>query len=505
MARRTLEHPGSSEKSPVEARGLSAPPGARHPETASHTRRGPETYVIYRVRRPPRAFLAGALSVLLPGVGQLYAGRVRRGLVMLAVATGILVAVVLLWLQGPVFLLRLLVRPDFLLALLFAIGCVFAFHALCIVDAYRLARRERIAAGLGRGRIVGRIAAVVVLLGLTAVPYAVAAYYDFREYDLLSGVFAEAEPERPEPVGGDEQPEQPSYWKSRGRVNFLLLGGDAGYDRYGRRTDTMMVLSLNTRTGRSALFGLPRNLIDVPLPPSARTELELFPEILNALWQYAEGNQTLYPGAKSPGATALKETIGYLLGLRIDYYALVDLRGFAEVIDALGGVTVNVQARVYDPGVSSPFEGEPRIRVDLEPGRHRMDGRLALAYVRTRWATSDYDRMKRQRCVIAALVEEASVPKLLRGFPRIASTIKKYVQTDLPLRALPDLIELLPGLKRQGIVAVGFAPPRFADGWRDGYPVPDVALIRRTVGEALQAKPPIGQETGLDALRQSCA
>jgi LCP family protein required for cell wall assembly len=267
----------------------------------------------------------------------------------------------------------------------------------------------------------------------------------------------------------------------------------------------MIVVSLNPKTEKGAIFSVPRNLIDVPLPETARTSLETFPDILNALWGYAESHPEMFPGSKTPGATALKETIGSLLGLEIDYYAAVDLRGFVEMVDALGGVTVNVQSRIYDAGVSPPYEGEPWIVVDLQPGRVHMDGHLALGYVRTRWATSDYDRMHRQRCLMGALTQQASVPKLLRGFPKIASAIKKFVQTDVPLKALPDLIELLGELDRKGMIGVSFVPPRFNASWRNGDPVPDVELIRRTVNEALRRSPALSAETGIETLEGSCA
>jgi LCP family protein required for cell wall assembly len=287
-------------------------------------------------------------------------------------------------------------------------------------------------------------------------------------------------------------------------VTFLLVGGDAGPYRYGVRTDTMIVVSVSTRTGRAALFGIPRNLTGVPFPPSAHTELETYPEILNSLWGYAEANPELFPGAAMPGPTALKETIGSLLGLEIDYVAAVDLRGFVELVDALGGVTVDVRRSVYDAGVSPPVEGEPLIEIDLEPGRHTLDGRQALAYVRTRWASSDYDRMHRQRCVMGALAQQASVGRLLRAFPTLASTVKRFVLTDVPLERLPDLVELLAGLDSKQMVGVSFVPPTFAATWENGAPTPDVELIRATVAQAIARAPRLDPELGLQTVRTDC-
>ncbi|MCC6221963.1 MAG: LCP family protein [Thermoleophilia bacterium] len=461
---------------------------------------------------------------------------------MLALAVLIGAALAGMWLRDSLWVLGMLVRPNVLVGLLVAVFVVFVLHLHCVVDAYRLARRRRVRVGRSRGHASARALAISTLACALAVPYATAAYYDFRSYDLLVSVFADEEPvdyepppqepaaapaETGEPAQGSETeprdeggsaapgsetkpahqvdpPERGAYWKERGRVNLLLLGGDAGYDRSGIRTDTMIVVSLNARDGTGAIFGVPRNLMRVPLPPSARTELETFPDILNALWQYATWHPELFPGAKNPGATAIKETIGNLLGLEIDYYALVDLRGFVEMIDAVGGVTVNVRSHVYDAGVSTPFPGEEWILVDLEPGEHHLDGRLALGYVRTRWATSDYDRMSRQRCLVGALADQATPAKLLRRFPKLASTIKEYMQTDVPLKALPDLIELLPELRTERFVVVSFVPPAFTATWENGTPVPDVELIRRTVKEALRAKPKLGEETGLATLKGAC-
>jgi LCP family protein required for cell wall assembly len=203
----------------------------------------------------------------------------------------------------------------------------------------------------------------------------------------------------------------------------------------------------------------------------------------------------MYPGAEEPGATALKETIGSLLGLDIDYYAAVDLRGFVEVVDALGGVTVNVQKYVYDAGVSSAFEDEEWTPIELAPGEHELDGRHALAYVRTRWATSDYDRMQRQRCLVRALAQEASLTKLLKAFPKLASTMKHYVQTDIPLKALPDLIELAVDLDTKRMVAVSFVPPRFSS-------FADPVEIRAAVRAALRGE--LEESEGVVSLRDSC-
>ncbi len=495
-------------------------------------------------RRAPYAFLCGLLSSILPGAGQLYAGRFRRGLVMLGLVAVVGVAALVLWQRGSAFLVDQLLRPEVLLGLLVANFAFLLYRLFVVVDAYRIGSRARRATTTGVGSPLVAACSLAVLVALTAAPHVAAAYYNFRSYDVLESVFAEEEPQDvlgatgdPWPLDGasgpvfldDSQPppvvspplpsalgpatdgarpdrrigdalkpraaarfarRQEELRKQRwvrglaganrsqgggGWLNLLLIGGDAGFDRYGLRTDTMIVVSIQAGTGRAAAFGVPRNLQNVPLPGEAGRIYGTYPEILNALYQWGHAHPQYFRGGKDPGVTALKQTLSQLLGIPIHYYALVDLRGFVEMVDALGGVTVTAAERVQDK-VSPPYPGEEWIPIDVHPGEeYRFDGREALAYARSRWATSDYNRMRRQRCLLAAMAGQITVPKILRKFPRIASAIKSYVQTDIPLGRVPDLVELVTAIDPGRSVAESFGPP--------GYSVvnPDVDEIRATV------------------------
>ena len=178
-----------------------------------------------------------------------------------------------------------------------------------------------------------------------------------------------------------------------------------------------------------------------------------------------------------------------MTGLRIDYYALVDFRGFVEVVDALGGVTVNVTRPVLDR-VSPPDDGD-WIRIDLAAGRQHLDAREAFAYVRARSQSSDYERIRRQRCVLGALAGQAEPVRLLRALPSLAGTMKRYVSTDIPRKALPDLIRLLARVDASRIVSVGFTPPDYTSGWvGPGYPVPGIEAIRAASHRAATATAP---------------
>jgi LCP family protein required for cell wall assembly len=262
-------------------------------------------------------------------------------------------------------------------------------------------------------------------------------------------------------------------------LNVLLIGGDAGYQRYGLRADTLIVVSIQAGTGRSVAFSIPRNLQYAPLAGRAGRTYGRFPDLINALYGFGRAHPELFGGGRDPGATALKQTISNLLGIPIQYDALVDLRGFVEVVDALGGVRVTPSERLVDT-VSTAFPGEPWTRLDLRPGQTvHLDGRVALAYVRSRRQSSDYRRMIRQRCFLSTLADQLDPIEALRHLGRLSSAARRYVSTDVPLSRLPDLIRLVGGINPRSSFGISFAPPAY-----DTYG-PDVGPYRQAVRHVL--------------------
>ena len=121
----------------------------------------------------------------------------------------------------------------------------------------------------------------------------------------------------------------------------------------------------------------------------------------------------------------------------------MNLVGFADLVDALGGVEILVKERLHDE-VTRPAWGEPKPRIDVEPGeRHRFYGREALAYVRSRKDSSDYTRMARQRCFLSAMADQLDPVRAIRNFGSLAKTIETNVHTDIPLNRLPSLVRLV--------------------------------------------------------------
>ena len=230
-----------------------------------------------------------------------------------------------------------------------------------------------------------------------------------------------------------------------------------------------------------------------------------FPDLLNALYRFAnEERPDLFPGGRDPGATALKQTISRLLGLRVDYHAMVELDGFRDLVDALGGVKIRVRERIVDE-VTRPAWGETKPRINVYPGRtYHFDGRTALAYVRSRKDSDDYTRMHRQRCFLTAIANQLDVISVLRNFSALASIVESSVRTDIPRDQLPDLIRLVARLDPKRTLTVTFGRRYIARRRAiDRFPIPNVAAMRRTAREAiLQLRPDSGRD--VETARRAC-
>ena len=470
-------------------------------------------------RRGPLAARCALLSFLWPGLGQIKAGARRRGIVLVAATTALLIGVLGVFvLQGRDALIGEAVDTRVLVGVLVANALLALYRLGAIADAARLGRRAS-----------GTVVTLAILGTLVLVPHAAAGWYVYTAYDTVTTVFETAEPtDVLEPVpdefdvpattdaGGlasdptsisavNRTPEEKAKalaasaaatrknlpaWQKRGRLNIVLLGADAGPGRSGLRTDTMMVATIDLKSHRAALFSVPRNMGGVPLPPrAARGAGARFPNILNALHGFGTAHPDLFPGGKDPGTTALKQTLGQLTGLPIDYYVMVDFRGFHGLVDALGGVTLDIPHAVLDR--VSPYErGGEWIRIDLRPGRQHLSADQAFAYVRARSTTSDWARIKRQRCVIAALADATGPTTVLRSFRALTRTFRENFSTDIPARHLPELAKLATSIHLSQVVSIGFTPPGFTSGVTErGAAMPDVPAIRQAVRDALGKAP----------------
>jgi LCP family protein required for cell wall assembly len=289
-----------------------------------------------------------------------------------------------------------------------------------------------------------------------------------------------------------------------GHYNFLLLGGDSGDDREGLRTDTAQVISVNASTGQTTVIGMPRDLQDIPFSAGSPM-LKLYPNgynqdtadyctrwaCLNTVYVDAELNHAdLYPNAKkngsSPGIEAMREAAEGITGLKIQYSVLVDMQGMSDLIDALGGVDINVTERV---AIATPDVPERLVPEWINVGQQHLDGYHAMMYARSRWGgLGDYDRMARQQQVEDAMLHQMNPATVLAKFQGIAKAGAQVMKTTVPQSMLGYFVELGLKAKNQPLVRVELTPNN-AD-----FPVdteyPDYKSIQKYISTLLHPATP---------------
>ena len=481
--------------------------------------------------------LAALLSALVPGLGHWYVGsrdRARRYLLITftLVLPAALLYVMVFYVSGIGFAITLsrpfFEHPSLLGVLLVANALFLMFRAMAVIDSFLIARGR---AGGGSPALLGMVG-LAFLLFLTAVPHGWVGHRNLLLYDLMTHDF-NADPGQVA-IGdvttttGDvtittipttTATTLSDAFPTEGRVNLLLLGADTGVDREGVRTDTMIVVSIDPQTGWTAMFGIPRNLRRMPLPPDHPASNwwgdacpGCYPQLVNLLYGDGLTRPDIWGGPNS-GANSMKGTLGHLLGLEIHYFALVDLEGFVDIVDAIGGVDIFVTSRVYDSAYPNP-DGTVS-EIDLAPGVHHLDGAMALYYARSRQGSDDFDRMSRQRCVLQAIAAQTDPVTAVRQFPSLVPAIERSVITDIAVAKIPDFIALLGKVNVEEIVSIRFMPnaPEFAgtptsyiaEWTAEGFPVPDRDFIAQTVATAVSL-PPLEaiQALGLQPLEDVC-
>jgi LCP family protein required for cell wall assembly len=427
-----------------------------------------------------RAWWLVVLNFVLPGSAQVLAGNRRLGrfglgatltLVVLAILLG---AAYLLW---PAVVLTMFTNTIGLWAAALALAFYAVVWLVLTFDTLRLVRLVR-AAPRARPLIAG-FATVMMVVVCGVAGYG--AYVATTASGFLSSVFM-AGPSEP-PVNG--------------RYNILLLGGDAGPDREGLRPDSISVVSIDADTGKATMIGLPRNMVDFPFSPNSPLA-EIYPEgygsidgcevdacMLNSVFTEVEvKSPEMYPNAiaegSEPGIEGMRDAAEGITGLAIQYYVLIDMQGFSDLIDALGGVTIDVTERV-------PVHADETfttVAFWFEPGSQHMDGYHALWYARSRHGTSDYDRMARQHQLQEAILAQANPANVLSKFQAVAQAGEQVVKTDIPQGMLGYFVNLASKTKSQPLGTVELVPENDVDP-ED----PDYEHIRQLIDTAL-APPP---------------
>ena len=285
-------------------------------------------------------------------------------------------------------------------------------------------------------------------------------------------------------------------------LNVLLLGTDAGPDRTGARTDTIIVASMETRTAATTLFALPRNIEHAPFPPGSPAAAR-FPGgfhdrrapdsgdyLLNSVAEYGRAHPELSPAGPTAdrGVNLLLSSVSTMLGLPMNHYVAVDMDGLAALIDALGGVTVDVGPEPL--AIGGVTYGGRRVTPDgyVPAGVQHLDGEQALWFARSRRDSDDYDRMARQRCLISAVLAQKRPADVVARFRTIAAAAEASITTNIPQALLPALLDLADEHRSLRLRSVSFDPSLrdpAAEGGRFDPADPDVGFMRRVVRAAL--------------------
>lgn len=366
-----------------------------------------------------------------------------------------------------------------------------------IVGTHLVTRPRRID---GTQRLVGAIVVGGLSLAVGA-PVAVASRYAIDQAGLVDGVFTKKDDTRSETRPDLQGADPVDVWKSKPRLNVLLLGSDASKERSQRfedrangdlLTDTIMMASIDTATGNITMVQIPRNMARLPFPPGTRIH-EHFPDgfwdgrsgendefFVNNVWYTVQRDHAdAYPNSTYAGGEALKEGIGQALGLDIDYFLMIDIDGIQNLIDSVGGITVNINKRLPIGGSHNPPR-KPSGYLEPGPNRH-LNGYEGMWYARSRYDTDDYDRMARQTCTVNAILQEANPANVVQRFEAIAGASKQMVTSDIPQEALPAFIELALRVKDGKMNRL-----LFENGKRGFVPWnPDYDLMRKQVAAAI--------------------
>lgn len=415
----------------------------------------------------PRAPLAALLSFLFPGLGQAYNGQSGLALILAAPAVILVAGVLIVMLTDPTRMLARLFDSGFLVGLIVLDLVLLGWRMVAVVQAH--GRRERPSARSWATWVTGLL--VVVVVAMHALP----AYYVVKAIDTLDAVALGGDRgsnlDDVVPPGQSEPSHQPEVGE---RVNILLVGIDSLPGRSTQLTDTMLVVSLDPEGTRSAMISIPRDLYGTPLPDGT-----LFNEKLNSLMVRAAGNPDRYPLG---GVGTLKAAIGKLLGVRIHYFAAINLLGFKQTVDSIGGVDITVLRTVNDPTYYDEFDKPAPLYI--EAGWHHMDGRMALAFVRSRKGAGDTDftRADRQQQLLEAVRAKLTAGNLLLALPGLLDAVKNTIATDVPGDRIGQLARAIQDADMSQLQRIVLQPPEYmtVDAFsKAGYVlIPNLEAIR---------------------------
>jgi LCP family protein required for cell wall assembly len=436
---------------------------------------------------------AAFFSFLIPGTGQYLTGRPAIGALFLVPLVAAAVGGIVVAGGDPGEAVGIMLQPTVLLGIVVADGVLLVWRLVAIVDAW-----WHVGPNVPRSDL--SMVVLAILLSLTVATHMFVGVEVLAVRDTVETVFASSDDQddgfgalpsatpspsatlaptaTPRNVPGVVQTATPTPSPSPtpsptprpgplldGRLDLLLVGADAGPGRWSLRTDTLVVLSVDQKSGEAAIFSIPRNMVNVPLPKESRGAFacRCYPQLINSLYVYASAHPSRFPGKDSVrGLRAVQMAIGELIDRKLDGMVVIKLQGFVRLVDAIGGIDITVPRSVFDRRY--PLEsGRGYVKVFIRAGKQHMDGHKALIYARSRHQDSDYGRMGRQQLVISAIGKKLLKGDLVDKLPKLLKIAKDNLWTNLKTDDLPALAQLAEQADLKGMQTTRFIPPTYRE------------------------------------------
>lgn len=254
---------------------------------------------------------------------------------------------------------------------------------------------------------------------------------------------------------------------AKDKTTIMIMGVDERDDDVGR-SDTLMIATLDPKKDQAALMSIPRD---------TRVKIKGHGwDKINAAYAYGSAK-----GGTEAGEKLAQRTVEDFLGVNMDHYVVINIQAFQKIIDAIGGIDIDVEKRMY---YEDPWDDDGGLIIDLQPGMQHMDGKTAVTYVRYRDEEGDIGRIKRQQKFMKACMDKITSPAIIPKLPSVISEVMSSVKTDLSFRQLLEFAGTLKEAQKNGLkTEMVPGKPLYIDGI--SYWIPDLQKLRTTLADTL--------------------
>jgi LCP family protein required for cell wall assembly len=258
----------------------------------------------------------------------------------------------------------------------------------------------------------------------------------------------------PLPVELESQQEETALPMLSRTINVLVLGSDRRPRTPNWRTDVIMIVAMDLKSGQAGVISIPRDVYITPIPNHQ-------PNRINVIDYLGEQDEP-----DGGGPALLASIIEEKMGIPIHHYLRFDFEGFKKVVDALGGLEITLDCPVSD------YLPEEDISLRLQPGTHRLDGKQALGYVRSRRQGGDLERSRRQQRVVWAVRDQIQRENMISKVPALYAALHNSVQTDIGLVSAIRYVRFALALDPEDVHGFVLSPPDLLrSGWQGGMSV----------------------------------